>query len=68
MFNGRWYGEHDGPCEPDIWDGEFPGTKACRKYNLYTEPDSIWGLTEDLNKLFSNCSWDPETESYEYNG
>lgn len=61
-FNGKEYGEHDGLCEPTRWGGEYPGVAECREYNLYTEPDSFWGVTEDLNTLFGYGTWDKETE------
>lgn len=38
--------------QPDTWDGEYPGTKACREFGWYTSPDSPWGVTEDLNRLY----------------
>lgn len=51
-------------CEPDIWDGEYPGVKECREYNLYTAPDSFWGVTEDLNTLAMITVWDSFEEKY----
>jgi hypothetical protein len=63
-FGGREYGEHEGPCGPDIWDGEYPGVKECREYGIYTAPDSIWGVKEDLNTLAVTSTWDAENERY----
>lgn len=54
-----------GVCEPDIWDGEYPGVKAARELGWYTAPDSLWGETEDLNRLYSRATWNPETERLE---
>lgn len=68
-YNGRWYGDHDGPCGPDIWDGEWPGTKQCRELGWFKEM-SIFHTGEkymgaDLNRLISSATgWDPQTERY----
>lgn len=63
-YNGREYGEHDGPCEPDVWDGWYPGTTECYEYGLFTAPDSIWGPGPDLNTLIIRSRWDAENERY----
>lgn len=51
-------------CEPDIWDGEYPGTKECREYGLYTAVDSPWGFGPDLNTLAMRTVWDSFEEKY----
>lgn len=56
---------HDHVCSPDIWDGEWPGVKACREFGWYTDPDSIWGESEDLNRLVTHAVWNPTTEQME---
>lgn len=61
-YNGREYGEHDGECGPDIWDGEWPGTKQCRKYGLYINRPEFGGWTEDLNALYAYGRWDRELQ------
>ncbi len=52
-------------CKPDVWDGEYPGVKRCRELGLFTEPNSPWGVTEDLNKLHSSCKWNSETQQFD---
>lgn len=56
---------HTEECESDLWDGEYPGKKECRKYGLYTDPDSFWGYSEDLNTLMMFSTWNYETQEYE---
>lgn len=56
---------HVGPCYPDVWDGEFPGTKECREYNMYTPVDSIWEGVEDLNTLMAHGKWNSYTQKHE---
>lgn len=56
---------HDHECKPDVWDGEWPGVKACREFGWYTSEDSIWGFGEDLNSLTTRAKWNPETEKWE---
>jgi hypothetical protein len=52
-------------CSPDVWDGEWPGVKRCRELGLFTAPDSFWGVTEDLNTLFSRGVWNKETQQFD---
>ena len=66
-YKGVEYGVHEGECGPDVWDGEYPGVKQCRELGLYRH-DSIFGVTEDLNKLIMHSDWDPTTERYIYRG
>lgn len=66
-FKGRWYGEHEGDCGPDVWDGEYPGVKQARELGLFTDHLGM-GLTEDLNELVGNSDWDAEKERYVYRG
>jgi hypothetical protein len=68
-FEGRKYGEHAGPCGPDIWDGAFPGVTECHELGLFTNANSIWGATEDLNEMTRMAAqgvlvWDTETEKW----
>lgn len=74
-YKGRWYGEHDGDCGHDIWTGESNGCAECREYDFWCywqEPSgSPYGkwipcaadhpkAREDLNRLHTDCVWDPE--------
>ena len=61
-YKGIEYGEHEGECGPDIWDGEWPGEKDCRRYGIYTDADSFWGVGPDLNFLAIYGTWDPKTQ------
>lgn len=55
------------PCEPDVWDGQYPGTKECRRLKMYTS-HSLWGVGEDLNGYYGlaamNGSWSVKEERY----
>jgi len=69
LFKGREYGEHEGECGPDIWDGRYPGITECHQLGLFTRPDSIWGESEDLNALSRLMSlgkviWDKNVEKW----
>ena len=76
-YNGRWYGEHEGPCETDRWTGEWPGVEFCRRMGWYTDR-SFPGLQpgermEDLNRLAyeqarGRIRWNPETEDLDIVG
>lgn len=68
-YLGVSYGEHKGACGPDIWDGEYPGVKFCRAMGWYTDPLSVYGVTEDLNFLAVAAArglvmWDRDQETY----
>lgn len=68
-YHDRWYGEHEGPCEADVWDGEYPGVKACRRFGWYTTHRMMGGdpeVTEDLNRLYgsSEAVWDARIEDF----
>jgi hypothetical protein len=68
-YNGVEYGQHEGPCGPDIWDGEYPGVKQCRELGWYTTTrDYFTGeerITEDLNRLYGSfAKWDREAERF----
>lgn len=62
-FKGNWYGIHEGPCGPDVWDGEYPGVKQCREFGLYTASGN-----EDLNRLYEFSIWDNIHERLIYKG
>lgn len=64
-YKGRSYGEHEGPCEPTIHTGFYPGTLECREYNLYTNRNSHWGVIEDLNTLYRYGTWNSTTQRLE---
>lgn len=62
---GRWGLEPDHICEPTNWSGEWPGVKVCRENGWYTDPESIYGYTEDLNSVPSRARWNSELEDWE---
>lgn len=61
--------------KPIPWEGEFPGLAECRKFGLYCKMVSGTGRVtcnknepgaeEDLNRLYSQCQWNSETQSFE---
>lgn len=55
---------HDHVCSPDIWDGEWPGKKACREFGLYCPTGSEFEGQEDLNRLMWYADWDSSTEKW----
>lgn len=78
-YHGRWYGEHDGACGPDIWSGHWPGDIEAveRGWFSYFAPPGVagrrpWircgpdhpGATPDLNRVPLELKWDPATERY----
>lgn len=69
-YNGREYGYHEGPCGPDIWDGEYPGVKKCRELGWYTQSrDFLTGemrTVEDLNRLYGagEVYWNADIEDF----
>jgi hypothetical protein len=63
-YNGREYGEHEGPCLPSIFNGYYNGELEAMEYGWYTSPGSIWGVTEDLNRVHAECRWDSELERF----
>lgn len=46
--------------KPTMWMGDWPGKAECREFSWYTEPDSPWGVIEDLNRLYASgeAEWD----------
>lgn len=52
--------------QPSTWTGEWPGVAECREFGWYTEPDSPWGVMEDLNRLAvdEHVEWDKQLERF----
>lgn len=54
------------------WTGEWPGVVECREYDFWSvfKPHVGWlsvpkgtpGATEDLNRLYRECRWDPDQQ------
>jgi hypothetical protein len=51
------------------WTGEWPGAGECREYGFWcvgppwkSVPANTPGATEDLNRLYTECIWDPEQQ------
>ncbi len=55
----------DHECHPDVWTGEWPGVGDCRRLGWYTDPDSIWGYMEDLNRLATAGRWNRELQQWD---
>jgi hypothetical protein len=60
---------HSGCDEPEntMWTGMWPGVVECRVLGWYTDENSIWGKTEDLNRhvralVRGELVWDRENE------
>lgn len=51
---------------PSTWTGEWPGKAECREFGWYTDPDSHWGVIEDLNRLYvdPHVAWDKSLERF----
>lgn len=57
-----------------IWNGVWPGVSECQEYGWYAKftPGKGWqqcektdeGATEDLNRLYSTCVWNVETQKW----
>jgi hypothetical protein len=55
-------------CLPDVWDGEWPGTKQCREFGWYTTMKDLNGadvVCPDYNRLLFSCKWNIETQRWE---
>lgn len=52
--------------QPTVWTGEWPGILECREFGWYTDPESVWGETEDLNRLYTSREvvWSVEQERF----
>ena len=63
---GQYFGDSCENSRPTVWTGDWPGVAECREFNLYTEPDSPWGVTEDLNTLITDprFTWDKSLERF----
>lgn len=60
---------HSGCEEPEntLWTGIWPGVVECRVLGWYTDENSFWGRTEDLNRYVralvrGELVWDRENE------
>ena len=53
--------EHE--CHPSIWDGDYPGTKQCERYGLFTT--HLGEYRPDLNTLYRCGKWNIETQQHE---
>lgn len=56
-------------CAPTVWTGVWPGKVECQEFDWYADEDSIWGRTEDLNRLAAAAHtgevvWSPRDERY----
>jgi DNA-directed RNA polymerase subunit RPC12/RpoP len=56
------------------WSGQWPGVEQCREFGFYAKRAPIgWdscgkdeeGATEDLNRLYTDCTWNRETQRFE---
>ena len=66
LFCHSGFGGCDDP-ENTMWTGEWPGVVECQVLGWYTDEDSIWGKTEDLNRFvralaLGQLVWDREKE------
>lgn len=55
-------------CKPDIWDGEWPGTKDCRRLGWYAAVIGLKGesiIMPDYNRLYQLCDWNIEKQRWE---
>lgn len=58
------------------WDGEWPGVKEARLYNLYCYWGPPWvkcskdhpQAREDLNSVYMKCRWNPEMKHFQLVG
>ena len=65
IYDGRWYGEHEGVCKPSRHDGYYPGVLQCRALNMFTPENSMFGGAEDLNGLSQLITgWDDDRMEY----
>lgn len=55
----------DHSCSPSIWSGEWPGVADCRRLGWYTSADSIWGVSEDLNRLVTHAVWNRDLQRWD---
>lgn len=73
IYNGRHYGQHEGPCVSDIWTGWYPGMLEAveRGWFVYFGPPWIPcdpthpGATPDLNRVGSELRWNPATQRHQ---
>lgn len=54
-------------CEPCVWTGLWPGVKVCQDNGWYTDSNSIFKGTEDLNSVPFRATWNSELEDWEAN-
>ena len=66
MFFHSGWNDCESP-ENTTWTGTWPGVLECQILGWYTDKNSIWGETEDLNKYTMAVAtgqlvWDKENE------
>lgn len=51
---------HPGSAGNTRWSGQWPGAAECLEYGLLCRPDPASSdLLPDLNRLYTECDWDP---------
>jgi hypothetical protein len=45
-----------------VWNGKWPGAEDCERLGFYSNGDLDF---PDLNRLFTDCVWDAETQRWE---
>jgi hypothetical protein len=45
------------------WNGKWPGEDDCERLNFFVNDDPDF---PDLNRLFTDCVWDAETQRWEW--
>ncbi len=51
-------------CQATIYPGYYHGVIECHEYDLFTDADSFWGISPDLNKLVAISDWNVERQRY----
>jgi hypothetical protein len=74
VYKGRYYGEHQGPCEPDVWTGYYPGYEDCIRLGYWCkwtsngfkpcDADDL-EATPNVTRLMTSCNWNPELQRFE---
>jgi hypothetical protein len=45
-----------------VWTGKWPGEEDCERLDFFVNGDSDF---PDLNRLFTECVWDADTQRWE---